>query len=417
MQRKMNKKGFTIVELVIVIVVIAILAAVLIPTFVSLTKKANLSSDQQAVRQMNMLLTAEMVDDEDPTLAKALEVLDEAGYKADSLTPVTKNHYFYWYKTYNIIILVDAENAEEPVLVYPTDDKYAATFADDIKNDTICFNLENAEAKYVDVNATDVDSLKQAFAAGTKKIKLDADVTMNKVTTVPAGAEIVVDLGGKTLTTAERDSNGSHHYAFDIEGTVTFTNGTIDARGVQVYNGAKLIVGEGATINAVDDNGGACIWMYEGSEIIIDGGTFKAMNGDCDDVNDAAGNREPGIINNNKGKIVINAGTFEAKSNCYAVINNGGEIIINGGTFKASRGVVAADTGNVEINGGTFETAADAKAWLVYANNGNVVINGGTFTGVQTFTVESAGSGKITVNPGVVVNGVTVSAKTVYPQG
>ena len=43
-----RKKGFTIVELVIVVAVIAILAAVLIPTFSNLIKKANLSSDQVA---------------------------------------------------------------------------------------------------------------------------------------------------------------------------------------------------------------------------------------------------------------------------------------------------------------------------------------------------------------------------------
>lgn len=46
----MNKKGFTIVELVIVIAVIAILAAVLIPTFSSVVNKANESSALQAVR-------------------------------------------------------------------------------------------------------------------------------------------------------------------------------------------------------------------------------------------------------------------------------------------------------------------------------------------------------------------------------
>lgn len=45
--KKMNKKGFTIVELTIVIAVIAILAAVLIPTFSSVVKKANESSVQQ----------------------------------------------------------------------------------------------------------------------------------------------------------------------------------------------------------------------------------------------------------------------------------------------------------------------------------------------------------------------------------
>ena len=39
--KKMNKKGFTIVELVIVIAVIAILAAVMIPTFSGIVDRAN----------------------------------------------------------------------------------------------------------------------------------------------------------------------------------------------------------------------------------------------------------------------------------------------------------------------------------------------------------------------------------------
>ena len=45
--KKMNRKGFTIVELVIVIAVIAILAGVLIPTFSGIVKKAQDSAIQQ----------------------------------------------------------------------------------------------------------------------------------------------------------------------------------------------------------------------------------------------------------------------------------------------------------------------------------------------------------------------------------
>ena len=48
--KKMNKKGFTIVELVIVIAVIAILAAVLIPTFSNIVEKANDSTAMQEAR-------------------------------------------------------------------------------------------------------------------------------------------------------------------------------------------------------------------------------------------------------------------------------------------------------------------------------------------------------------------------------
>ena len=70
--KRNNKKGFTIVELTIVIAVIAILAAVLIPTFSSIVDKANTSSDIQLVRQANMILAAlDVYDGEiDETIAK-----------------------------------------------------------------------------------------------------------------------------------------------------------------------------------------------------------------------------------------------------------------------------------------------------------------------------------------------------------
>ena len=48
--KRNNKKGFTIVELVIVIAVIAILSAVLIPTFGGITQKAQASAAKQEAR-------------------------------------------------------------------------------------------------------------------------------------------------------------------------------------------------------------------------------------------------------------------------------------------------------------------------------------------------------------------------------
>ena len=48
--KKMNKKGFTIVELVIVIAVIAILAGVMIPTFSNAVTSANKSAALQKAR-------------------------------------------------------------------------------------------------------------------------------------------------------------------------------------------------------------------------------------------------------------------------------------------------------------------------------------------------------------------------------
>ena len=59
---KNKHRGFTIVELVIVVAVIAILAAVLIPTFSAIIKRANISADTQAVRNMNTILASESAE-------------------------------------------------------------------------------------------------------------------------------------------------------------------------------------------------------------------------------------------------------------------------------------------------------------------------------------------------------------------
>ena len=57
--KRNNKKGFTIVELVIVIAVIAILAGVLIPTFAGIVAKANKSNIEQETRASLTVVLAE----------------------------------------------------------------------------------------------------------------------------------------------------------------------------------------------------------------------------------------------------------------------------------------------------------------------------------------------------------------------
>ena len=74
--KRNNKKGFTIVELVIVIAVIAILAAVLIPTFTGIITKAN----QSAVTQTAAALYKE---------AYALDLADGTLDGNDGATPIT----------------------------------------------------------------------------------------------------------------------------------------------------------------------------------------------------------------------------------------------------------------------------------------------------------------------------------------
>lgn len=62
--KKLNKKGFTIVELVIVIGVIGILSAILIPTFVNLTSQAKNRQIQSNLRNAYAAYIADVVDGE-----------------------------------------------------------------------------------------------------------------------------------------------------------------------------------------------------------------------------------------------------------------------------------------------------------------------------------------------------------------
>ena len=47
---KMNKKGFTLIEMLVVIAVIAVLVSIVIPTVTSATEKAKLGSDASHLR-------------------------------------------------------------------------------------------------------------------------------------------------------------------------------------------------------------------------------------------------------------------------------------------------------------------------------------------------------------------------------
>ncbi len=110
-----NKKGFTIVELVIVIAVIAILAAVLIPTFSSLIKKANLSNDKQMVAMMNKSLQIEFVTEKPTNASDALNALYANGFSAGKLEPFSNDYHYAYSLDTNMFYLLD----ETDTVIYP----------------------------------------------------------------------------------------------------------------------------------------------------------------------------------------------------------------------------------------------------------------------------------------------------------
>ena len=122
---KKLKKAFTITELVIVIAVIAILAAVLIPTFTSLIDKANQSSDQSAVRNMNLALQNAEAEGRPSGVAEALEVLNEYGMDAQQYKALASGRKFVYSVNENRVLYV----TDDYMIEYP--EEYAGKYYDE----------------------------------------------------------------------------------------------------------------------------------------------------------------------------------------------------------------------------------------------------------------------------------------------
>lgn len=69
-KKRKNNKGFSLVELIIVIAIMAILAGVLTPQFVKYLNKSKVSADIQNAQQMASALAAQFADDATSSSAK-----------------------------------------------------------------------------------------------------------------------------------------------------------------------------------------------------------------------------------------------------------------------------------------------------------------------------------------------------------
>ena len=96
---KPNKKAFTIVELVIVIAIIAVLAAVLIPTFANVINKANVAKDTQLIRNLNTALASDRASNNNEphhTLYDALQAAEAFGYDIGKINASATNAEILW---------------------------------------------------------------------------------------------------------------------------------------------------------------------------------------------------------------------------------------------------------------------------------------------------------------------------------
>ena len=161
--KRTNKKGFTIVELVIVIAVIAILAAVLIPNISRLVKKANESSDIQAVRNMNTFLAAEGATGDVNSILDVYDIFADSGYNVDSYSPLYSGRHFYYDKQYNQILYVETKSGK---VLFPEERKNdTVTSLKNDNHDLFSLSMEAPEPKQPEGNNYEENSSTSTITA------------------------------------------------------------------------------------------------------------------------------------------------------------------------------------------------------------------------------------------------------------
>ena len=214
-----NRKGFTIVELVIVIAIIAILAAVLIPTFASLIQKANISKDTQVIRNLNTAIAT--ATEKPETMRDALKIAAEAGYLVDKINAAANGNDILWdsenkvFCYYNVATGTPAyipetkvDNAKTPVYKFwkVYDEKHPVPEAD----------KQTYSVYWAGTAAPGVTAYKVGFDAGNCTEALD--ITYTNTT---AGQNVMFYMnGGKLMVEDTNDNNQQYFYGSLAEAVV-----------------------------------------------------------------------------------------------------------------------------------------------------------------------------------------------------
>ena len=108
--RKNRRRGFTIIELIIVIAIVAILAAVLIPAFAGILQKVDLSVKKQTVKSVNSALAIGETNASVPkTMHEAIKMLEQNGISEDSVSSDDTDNIIVWCSDTNRFAIVDKE--------------------------------------------------------------------------------------------------------------------------------------------------------------------------------------------------------------------------------------------------------------------------------------------------------------------
>ena len=271
--KRNTKKGFTIVELIIVIAVIAVLAAVLIPTFSNLIQKANVAADTTLIKNLNTALAMDTSVSKHVTMTQALEATKENGFDVEKIVARATNNKIVW----------DSVN---DCFAYSEKDKTALTYIPDSKTDA---NVE-AYQLWTIVKGTTLDQQYSSYIAGTnvtgpitatKGVDVGENTGISSInytgSTEPQRVVIRTN-GGKLTVEASKDHVEHYGLAKEIEvkavsdttyvehGTVAKMTVEAAAKKVEIKTTAVVVQLNNKSTNVSVEGNGYVGELTEGSE-------------------------------------------------------------------------------------------------------------------------------------------------------
>lgn len=302
---KTKKKGFTLIELVIVIAVIAILAAILIPTFASIVKKSKISSDVSLIRNLNLALKAESATSDIATANDAFAALSSQGFELERLKTATAGYHFVWNQTTKEMCLMDEKfELHEKA----TGDKWQYWA---IAQSSADFTAANAAEVSIYLGDGYTDTAALNVVAGLdvgNKTDLSVNLGSDR-TAISRVKELRMRTNGGAMTINAPESDVSHYGSADSVSIIAVANDSYHEYGeAQEITLAKghLVLENNATVGSIN------ITATEAEDIQLDVASSAKLNY-VKATNDTV------ITGNAKVKIPANVAVIESSTIAYKV--------------------------------------------------------------------------------------------------
>ena len=265
-----KKKGFTLVELLVVIAILAVLATVSVVGYMGFTKKAKESNDASLTAQMNTALQANGVVKKNKTLTEAREDLLEAGIDLEKVTPTTDGYSYVWDSKQDLMFLLN-ENRD---VVAPTNATISANTVDSfvvIHNEAEFNTWKDFNYSLYFANGYESQTLTltklvgiDAGTSGINNISVKDDSSTVDVTMYTTSGTLTIDAGqatvrhygeAKTVSIIAIAGESYHEYG-TVTGNVEVTKGRVELENTADVN-TVLVSSETSGDSKVDYNSGA----------------------------------------------------------------------------------------------------------------------------------------------------------------